>query len=57
MSATFVLLALGGDGIGPEVTECALRVVEKACDGDIRVDVTQDLLHGAAWEAHGTFLR
>ena len=57
MAVTFDLLALGGDGIGPEVTECALRVVEEACDGDIRVEVTRDLLHGAAYEATGTFLK
>ena len=57
MPETFDLLALGGDGIGPEVTGCALRVVEKACDSDIRVDITEDLLHGACYEKTGTFLK
>ena len=57
MPETFDLLALGGDGIGPEVTGCALKVVEKACDGDIRVDITEDLLHGACYDETGTFLK
>ncbi len=57
MPETFDLLALGGDGIGPEVTRCALKVVEKACDSDIRIDITEDLLHGACHDKTGTFLQ
>lgn len=57
MPETFDLLALGGDGIGPEVTGCALKVVEKACDSDIRVDITEELLHGACYQKTGTFLK
>ncbi len=56
MPETFDLLALGGDGIGPEVIGCALKVIERACDSDIRVDVTEGLLHGACYEKTGTFL-
>ena len=51
------LLALAGDGIGPEVTACALKAAEAACDRDIRIEVAEDLLHGAAWDAHGVFCR
>ncbi|MDE0416863.1 MAG: 3-isopropylmalate dehydrogenase [bacterium] len=57
MPETLDLLALGGDGIGPEVTGCALKVVEKACDSDTRVDITEDLLHGACYDEAGTFLK
>ena len=52
------LLALGGDGIGPEVLEAGLAVAEGvARANDIRLTIREDLLHGAAWEAHGTFCR
>ena len=57
MPETFDLLALGGDGIGPEVTACALKVIEKACDREICVDVTEDLLHGACYDKTRTFLQ
>ena len=52
------ILALGGDGIGPEVLASGLHLVEAAatCEG-IKVEVAEDLLHGAAWEVHGTFCR
>jgi 3-isopropylmalate dehydrogenase len=54
----FKILALGGDGIGPEVLTCALRVVEELARAErIEIQVEEDLLHGAAWEAHGTFCR
>ncbi len=52
------LLALGGDGIGPEVMSAGLAVAAAACRGsDIRLQVKQDMLHGAAWEVYGTFCR
>ena len=59
MAETFKLLALGGDGIGPEVAACGLRLVAAvAAQEGLRVEVREDLLHGgAAWEAHGTFCR
>ncbi|KIC07390.1 hypothetical protein RA19_24045 [Leisingera sp. ANG-M1] len=50
------ILALGGDGIGPEVLEAGLAVAEAvASRSGIALNITEDLLHGAAWEAHGTF--
>jgi 3-isopropylmalate dehydrogenase len=58
MSETFTLLALGGDGIGPEVTACGLRLVEAAAAQEgLTIELQEDLLHGAAWEVHGTFCR
>ncbi len=58
MADPFKLLALGGDGIGPEVVACGLRLVGAvAAQEGLSVGVQEDLLHGAAWEAHGTFCR
>ncbi|NKB62670.1 MAG: 3-isopropylmalate dehydrogenase [Gammaproteobacteria bacterium] len=52
------VLALGGDGIGPEVVDGALRVLEVAAGSiGLKVDLSEDLLHGAAWEKYGTFIR
>ncbi len=50
------LLALGGDGIGPEVLEQGLRVAHHAADlAGLSLDISHGLLHGAAWEAEGAF--
>lgn len=50
------ILALGGDGIGPEILEQGLRVTHALADrAGLKLNVTHNLLHGAAWEAHGTF--
>lgn len=58
MAESFTLLALPGDGIGPEVTQAALSVVEAvAADAGIAIAIEHDLLHGAAWDAYGTFCR
>jgi len=52
------VLAMGGDGIGPEVVDAALQVLEVAARSiKLSVDLSEDLLHGACWERHGTFLR
>ncbi|MEE2689759.1 MAG: 3-isopropylmalate dehydrogenase [Pseudomonadota bacterium] len=55
MSANRKLLILPGDGIGPEVMREVVRVVDWF--GDKRAvgfDVTEDLVGGAAYDAHGT---
>jgi 3-isopropylmalate dehydrogenase len=58
MTNSFKLLSLGGDGIGPEVVDCALKVIDSAASGqDVGIEVSEDLLGGAAWDAHGTFCR
>jgi len=43
------LLAMGGDGIGPEVVDAALQVLEVAAKSiDLQVDISEDLLHACA---------
>ena len=54
----FKILALGGDGIGPEVLDCALRVADVAASsGGIKLSVATDVLHGAAYDRYETFCR
>lgn len=56
--ADFQVLALAGDGIGPEVMAAGLRVCRKAADlHGLALTIEEDLLHGACWEKHGTFIR
>lgn len=58
MAEQVSILALGGDGIGPEVLNAGLRVLDAiAPDLDLTLDINEDLLGGAAWDAHGTFIR
>ena len=46
---TLKILALGGDGIGPEVVDAALRVLDVAARSiSLKFDLSEDLLHGAA---------
>ena len=48
------LLVLAGDGIGPEVMAEVLRVLEwLESRRDVRFDVTEDLVGGAAYDVHG----
>lgn len=50
------ILALGGDGIGPEILQEGLRVADAAASqAGLTLSVEHDLLHGAAWDAHGCF--
>jgi 3-isopropylmalate dehydrogenase len=54
----FTLLAMGGDGIGPEVVASALKVAEMAAaHSAMRLSIEEDLLHGRAWDTYGTFCR
>lgn len=47
------ILVLPGDGIGPEITAQAVRVLE-ACQGlGLDVEIEQGLVGGSAYEAHG----
>ncbi|MEM7209040.1 MAG: 3-isopropylmalate dehydrogenase [Pseudomonadota bacterium] len=51
------ILALGGDGIGPEVLNAGLKLLAAvASSAAIKYELCEDLLHGAAWDKHGTFL-
>ncbi len=50
------VLALGGDGIGPEILEQGLRVADRLAElAGIDLSVQHGLLHGASWDVHGTF--
>ena len=52
------ILALGGDGIGPEVVACGLEVLERVSSlAGIALEIDHDLLGGASWDAHGTMCR
>ncbi len=54
----FRILALGGDGIGPEVVDAGLKVIDVLASLEgFDYSLEEDLLHGAAWDAYGTFLR
>lgn len=56
MSGPFRVLALGGDHIGPEVVASGLEVLRKTAERvGIGVEIEEDLLGGASWDAHGTF--
>ena len=49
------LLILPGDGIGPEVMAEVRRIIDWFGDRrGLKFDVTEDLVGGAAWDAHGT---
>jgi 3-isopropylmalate dehydrogenase len=52
------VLAMGGDGIGPEVLDASLKVLDVAAgSAGLAIDLSEDLLHGACWEKHGVFIR
>ncbi|RBI85545.1 3-isopropylmalate dehydrogenase [Rhodosalinus halophilus] len=49
------LLVLPGDGIGPEVMAEVMRIIDWYGDKrDLAFDVSEDLVGGAAYDAHGT---
>jgi 3-isopropylmalate dehydrogenase len=56
--STFRIAVLGGDGIGPEVTAEAVKVL-RAIEGasDHHFELTEDQVGGAAIDAYGTALR
>ncbi len=52
------LLSLEGDGVGPEVVDAGLKVLDYICRLEgINLTVDDDLIGGAAWDVHGTFCR
>ena len=54
MTTTKTLLLLPGDGIGPEVMAQAKRVLDWVqARSEVRFNVTEDLVGGAAIDAHG----
>ena len=50
------ILALGGDGIGPEILAEGLRVLDWVTgQAEMSLEIYYDVLHGASWDLHGTF--
>ncbi len=49
-----MLLILPGDGIGPEVMAEVRKVIDWFGARGLAFDVEEDLVGGAAWDAHGT---
>lgn len=55
---SFTVLVLAGDGIGPEVTASAVKVLKAAVNPPgLSLEVEHDLAGGACYDAHGLFLR
>ena len=58
MEKSLNLLVLSGDGIGPEVMEAALDLLQYICEQEgLELNLTEDLLHGAAYDKYGVFCR
>ena len=52
------ILVLPGDGVGPEVMASALDVLDVvAITEGLHLDITEDVLHGVAWNKYRTFCR
>jgi 3-isopropylmalate dehydrogenase len=51
---TFRITVLPGDGIGPEVTHQALRVLRAVCDGRLDLETEEMPIGGIAVKQHGT---
>ena len=58
MTAAARIVVLPGDGIGPEVTDAARRVLDAAAvRAGLKLDYVVDLVGGASVDAHGVALR
>ena len=49
------ILVVPGDGIGPEVTGQAVKVLDRVCGGTL--DVSEEMIGGAAIDAHGVAIQ
>ena len=55
---TFRILAMGGDGIGTEVLDQGIRLIDiLSTTYGVSIDITEDFLGGAAYDRFGTFCR
>ncbi|HET9848215.1 MAG TPA: 3-isopropylmalate dehydrogenase [Candidatus Dormibacteraeota bacterium] len=55
---TYRIIVLAGDGIGPEVTSAARRVLDAAANrAGLRLDYVEELVGGAGVDAYGIALR
>lgn len=50
---TFNILVLPGDGIGPEITTEALKVLKSFASPTLHFDLTHDLIGGCSIDVHG----
>ena len=58
MSKVFSLLVLPGDGVGTEVVDAGLKVMEVVCSlHDIHIELCHDQIGGSAYDQYGTFCR
>ncbi len=58
VAGEFDLLVLAGDGIGPKVTDAAVRVLYTVAEkAGLAIRIERDVAGGACYEAHGCFLR
>lgn len=58
MAAAARIIVLSGDGIGPEVTDAARRVLDAAASrAGLELDYVEDVVGGAAVDAYGVALR
>ena len=58
MKQALNILVLDGDGIGPEVVSAGLELLQYVCEQEgLELNLTEDLLHGAAYDKYGTFCR
>src|SRR2546421_7751227 len=58
MTSAARIVVLPGDGIGPEVTDAARRVLDAAAvRAGLKLDYVVDLVGGASVDAHGVALR
>jgi len=58
MKNSLKLRVLGGDGIGPEVVDAAVEFLQYICAQEsLELNITEDLLHGSAYDKYGTFCR
>ena len=52
----YTVLALGGDGIGPEILKAGIDVANAIIEKtDLELDISYDLIGGICWDKHETF--
>ena len=52
----YTVLALGGDGIGPEILKAGIDVANAIIEKtDLELDISYDLIGGICWDKHQTF--
>ena len=58
MKQSLNIMVLPGDGIGPQVVHAAIELLDYICTHEnLELIITEDLIHGAAYDKYGTFCR